>query len=55
MQALGYELLVGVGRSLTRVDAARQVVHVRRPLTDEEIAELDPAWLALPAIDLAGT
>lgn len=29
------------------------VVHLRRSLSATEIAALDPAWLAIPAIDMA--
>jgi hypothetical protein len=40
---------VGVGQDhWTRGDGA---IHLRRRLSDAEIERLDPAWLALPAID----
>ena len=52
--ALGRKLLEGVGVGETFEKVGDQAVHVRRSLSDEEIAGLDPAWLARPAIDRAG-
>lgn len=55
MRKIGEELLFGVGRGPARIDANRHIVHVRKPLTDEEIALLPRWFLESPAIDLAGT
>lgn len=52
---LGGLVLAGVGLAPDRVDVtSSRVVHVRRSLTDAEIAGLDPAWLAIEATDRAG-
>ncbi len=48
-------LLHGVGGAVPdRLDVGDVVVHLRRPLSEREIASLDPGWLAIPAVDLAG-
>ena len=52
--AIGRKLLDGVGTGETYMKAGERVFHIRRALSDEEIAGLDPAWLAIPAIDIAG-
>lgn len=46
------ELLNGVGEEPSREDSPRTAMHLRRSLTPEEIAGLDPAWLAIPAVDM---
>jgi len=51
---VGHRLLEGRGAGETFVKLGQAVVHVRRSLSPEEIAGLDPAWVALPAIDIAG-
>jgi hypothetical protein len=45
------ELLSGVGTGEDHWQAGDAAYHLRRRLTDAELAWLDPAWLALPAID----
>jgi hypothetical protein len=51
---LGQHLLRGRGTGEVYLKGGRWVVHVRRSLSPEEIAGLDPAWLAIPAVDIAG-
>jgi hypothetical protein len=46
-------LMYGVGQGETKIDSEGYVLQHRRTLTEEEIAKLEPAWLALPAIDEA--
>ena len=48
-------LLAGVGGSVEEIGLYPFAYHLRRGLTDEEIAGLDQAWCALPAHDPAGT
>jgi len=48
------ELLCGVGKGNTRRDRSDVVFHARRRMSDAEIALLDPAWCAIPAVDVAG-
>jgi hypothetical protein len=45
------ELLSGMGTGLDYWEAGGAAYHLRRRLTDAELARIDPAWLALPAID----
>ena len=45
-------LLEGVGVGPLRDEGPRTTMHLRRVLSAEEIAGLDPAWLAIPPIDL---
>lgn len=52
--AIGEELLDGVGIGETYRKAGEMAFHVRRSLSSEEIAGLDPVWVAIPAIDMAG-
>ncbi len=55
-RALGEWLLAGVGCAPDRVDiTSSRVVHVRRSLSDAEIAGLDPEWLAIEPWDTAGS
>lgn len=51
---LGRKLLNGVGSGETFEKVGDTAIHVRRSLSDEEIAGLDPAWVAIPAVDRAG-
>ena len=51
-QRIATELLEGVGQEPTRIDDGHIVIHVRRSITDAEIAGMDPAWLAIPAVDM---
>lgn len=44
-------LLSGVGSGPDHWKGGRAAYHLRRRLSDAEIARLSPAWLALPAID----
>lgn len=37
-----------------RVAAEPVAYHLRRRLSDRELAQLDPGWCAIPAEDLAG-
>lgn len=48
------ELLAGVGAGADHWSVTESAVHLRRPLSETEIATLDPRWLALPAIDPGG-
>ncbi len=50
---LGRKLLQGVGNGETFEKTGDLAIHVRRSLSDEEIAGLNPEWLAIPAIDRA--
>lgn len=46
-------LLRGVGAGPDRWDArSNGVLHLRRALSAAELASLDPAWLAIPAVDI---
>jgi hypothetical protein len=47
-------LLVGVGGDVERMDLWRAGIHLRAPLTDEEIAGLAAEFLSCPAVDIAG-
>ncbi|HSR79139.1 MAG TPA: hypothetical protein VLN57_21375 [Xanthobacteraceae bacterium] len=47
-------LLSGVGVGVIRRDRGEDVLHARRRLSAAELAMLDPAWCALPAVDIAG-
>lgn len=51
----GRRLLRGVGEREEHVEwePGGVAIHVRRPLTQEEIAGLPVEWLANPAVDLA--
>lgn len=51
---LGIQLLEGVGGSDTLRQWGDVCIHVRRPLSPAEIAQLSAAWRRIPAIDLAG-
>jgi len=51
---LGVKLLDGVGAGETFMKYGEVAFHVRRSLSDQEIAGLDPAWLAIPPVDMAG-
>jgi hypothetical protein len=52
--ALGRELLAGVGTGETFMHRRELAFHIRRSLSEEEIATLSPEWLAIPAVDMAG-
>lgn len=45
------ELLGGVGTGPDHWSDTGLALHLRRRLSDAELARIDPAWLALPAID----
>lgn len=47
-------LLGDVGMKPERLDRGGQVAHLRKALTDAEIARLPPEFLACPAVDVAG-
>lgn len=47
-------LFAGVGTGDTRRDRSAVVLHARRRLHDRELAQLDPAWCAIPAVAIAG-
>lgn len=49
------QLLEGVGGAVEEVGLYPFAFHLRRGLSDPEIAGLDRAWCALPATDPAGT
>ena len=48
-------LLAGVGGLVEETGLYPFAYHVRRMLTDNEIAGLDQGWCALPGIDAGGT
>jgi len=50
-----FGLIAGVGAGNTRRDRSSVVLHARRRMSDAEIALLDPAWCAIPAVDVAGS
>jgi hypothetical protein len=45
------ELLAGVGTGSDHWDSLRMSFQLRRRLSEAEIAQISPAWLAVPAID----
>ena len=47
-------LLWGVGEGNTRRERSAIVMHARRKLSADEMTMLDPEWVALPPIDIAG-
>lgn len=49
---LAASLLEGVGAGETFVHVKEIAIHVRRSLSPTEIAQLDPSWLAIPAVDM---
>lgn len=49
---LAEHLLRGVGTGESIRNAGQYVMHVRRSLSDAEIAAIDQAWLAIPAVDM---
>jgi hypothetical protein len=55
VQRLARTLLDGVGQAPEEAEFYPLAYHVRRCLTDAEIASIDPAWVALPALDEGGT
>lgn len=50
---LAENLLDSVGVEPSRTDVGVIALHLRRSLSPEEIAALDPDWLAIPAVDMA--
>lgn len=52
LRALGEKLLEGVGAGDWIHHEKQVAVHVRRRLSEAELRGLDPAWLAIPAIDM---
>lgn len=50
---LAEHLLRGVGTGPDFRKNGQVSIHLRRSLSDAEIAGLDPAWLAIPAVDLS--
>jgi len=48
------DLLAGVGSGNTRRDRSDVVLHARRRMSERELAMLDPAWCAIPAVAIAG-
>lgn len=55
-KSLAFEILDGVGKtgSAFVTNPPGACVHVQKPLTEEEIAQLPPGWMAIPAIDERG-
>jgi hypothetical protein len=45
-------LLEDVGTGETIEEAKEVAFHARRSLSDPEIAQLDPAWLAIEPVDM---
>lgn len=52
-KAFAVDLLGGVGRLPERASITDFTFHFRRALAPAEIEQLDPAWLACPAVDHA--
>jgi len=52
---VAHRLLADVGQDPERADFYPMSFQLRRCLTDGELASLDPAWCALPALDEGGT
>jgi hypothetical protein len=52
--AIGRKLLGGVGVEPIYEKQGEIAFHIRCSLSPEEISGLDPAWLAIPAVDMAG-
>ena len=48
------DLIADVGEGETLRQRGPIALHARRKLSPAELATLDPAWCALPAIDIAG-
>lgn len=51
---IGRDLLAGVGTGETFEKQTDTAIHVRRRLSESELAGLSPEWLAIPAVDMAG-
>lgn len=51
IKRLADRLLAGVGQGPDKFHRGRIAFHLRRSLTNDELARIDQAWLALPAID----
>jgi hypothetical protein len=47
-------LLAGVGAGEDHWGSLDVSCHLRRRLSDRELARIDPAWMAIPAVDLSG-
>jgi hypothetical protein len=52
LRRLGEELLAGAGVGAWIHHEKIVAVHVRRQLSPRELDGLDPAWLAIPAVDM---
>lgn len=50
--ALARSLIEGVGAGPVIEHRKEIAQHARRSLSDAEIAGLDPAWVAIPAVDM---
>jgi len=50
--ALAEHLIAGVGTGETYRHTKLVAMHARRALSPRELAELDPEWLAIPAVDM---
>ena len=48
------ELIANVGTGEVRRDRSDFVLHARKRLSDEEIAQQTPEWCAIKAVDSAG-
>lgn len=53
-RSVARSLLSGVGVEPSREDVRTNGFHLRRALSESEIAALDPAWVAIPAVDMGG-
>lgn len=51
-QEIARRLVEGVGEGEIIEHTKGVAFHARRRLTDTELAKLDPAWLAIPAVDM---
>jgi hypothetical protein len=50
---VAHQLLEGVGVGKWHEETNERAYHLRRRLSDDELARLDPAWLAIPAVDMS--
>ncbi len=48
-------MLAGVGMEPSKAEVYPFSYQLRRALSDAEVAQLDPAWVAVPAVDEGGT
>lgn len=54
LRKIAKDLIADVGTGELFQKETETTIHMRRALSIEEVAGLDPAWLAIPAVDIAG-